>query len=132
MGRYPADPQPPRPVALSLLHFRFPLPAIASIAHRISGVLLFVSLPAVLWLTDTALSSDEGFARAGMLLSHLLLSPVWALIFAGYIYHLCAGIRHLFMDVGIGESLRSGRLSAVLVLGLGVMSFFVAWAILAI
>lgn len=119
-----------RPIALSLLHFRFPMPALASIAHRISGVVLFVSLLPLLWLADMALSSEEGFVSAGAVLSNILLAPLWSLMFASYIYHLCAGIRHLLMDAGIGEELRSGRISAVLVLGIGVASFFASLALL--
>ena len=83
-----------------------------------------------LWLTDVALSSDEGFARAGELLSNPLLAPFWALAFASYIYHLGAGVRHLLMDLGIGEDLRSGRFSALLVLALGALSFLFALIVL--
>lgn len=115
-----------RPVALSLLKIRFPFPALASIAHRLSGVLLYLALLPLMSLAGLAMSSDEGFVRAGELLTHLLLAPLWALVFAAYVYHLCAGIRHLFMDVGIGEELRSGRSSAVLVLSAGVLCFFLA------
>lgn len=40
---------------------------------------------------------------------------LWALV-AALAYHLTAGIRHLVMDLGIGETLRGGVLGARLVL----------------
>ncbi len=54
----------PRPVNLDLQTIRFPLTAIASILHRVSGVITFVSVAILLWLLSLSLSSPEGFATA--------------------------------------------------------------------
>ena len=115
---------------MSLLKFHFPVTAIASIAHRVTGVLLVLALLPALYLLDISLESEEGFARAAALVSHPLLALLWAGVLASYIYHLAAGVRHLFMDMGIGENLQVGRVSAFLVLALGGLSFPLMLAVL--
>jgi succinate dehydrogenase cytochrome b subunit len=105
-----------RPVNLDLTTIKFPVPAIASIIHRISGVGLFVALPIVLWMLDRSLASPESFAD----LQDLLSEPwarfvVWGIV-SMFIYHLVAGCKHLLMDLGIGETLQGGRNGAFIVL----------------
>lgn len=102
-----------RPVNLDLTTIKFPVTAIASITHRITGVALFFALPVLLWMMDRSLASPESFAD----LKQLMTSPlaklvVWAIL-AILFYHLVAGIRHLIMDNGVGESLEGGRRGAV-------------------
>lgn len=116
------DPgQEKRPVNLDLRTFHFPSHAIASILHRIAGIVLFLFIPLLLWMLQSSLSSYEQF----LLLQDQLTSPlfkvlVWGLLTA-FIYHLLAGIRHLTMDVGIGESLSAGRWTAKLVIALAIV-----------
>lgn len=105
-----------RPVNLNLFTIRFPNHAIVSILHRVSGVLIFLCIPALLWLLQVSLRAPEDFM---MLQAYLALPIVKLLIWiflSGLAYHLVAGIRHLIMDMGIGESLAGGRLGANLVL----------------
>jgi succinate dehydrogenase / fumarate reductase cytochrome b subunit len=95
-----------RPVFLNLLQIRFPVGAIASIGHRISGVLLVLMLPFAVLALDRSLRGEASFAIAGwMRLPAALLA--WAAA-----HHLFAGIRHLLTDVGIGASLPAARASA--------------------
>ena len=94
---------------------KFPVTAIASILHRISGVAIFVALPILLWLLGHSLSSAEGFAETLALLEQPLVKLVIWGVMAALIYHLVAGIRHLLMDMGIGESLEGGRRGAMTV-----------------
>ena len=96
-----------RPVFLNLLQIRFPVGAIASIGHRISGIVLALALPFAVLALQYSLQSEAVFdAIAGwMRLPAALLA--WAAA-----HHLFAGIRHLLTDVGIGASLRAGRASA--------------------
>lgn len=98
---------PDRPVFLNLARIRFPVGAIASIGHRISGVLLALILPLAVLALDRSLRSEEVFfAISGwMRLPAALLA--WACA-----HHLFAGIRHLLTDVGIGASLPAARTSA--------------------
>jgi len=104
-----------RPVNLDLSTIKFPVTAIASITHRVTGVAIFLALPILLWMLDRSLASPESFAD----LKELMTSPlvklvVWAIL-AVLLYHLVAGIRHLVMDTGVGETLEGGRRGAKLV-----------------
>ncbi|KGD66350.1 MULTISPECIES: succinate dehydrogenase, cytochrome b556 subunit [Alcanivorax] len=104
-----------RPVNLDLSTIKFPVTAIASITHRVTGVAIFLALPILLWMLDRSLASPESFAD----LKELMTSPlvklvVWAIL-AVLLYHLVAGIRHLIMDTGVGETLEGGRRGAKLV-----------------
>lgn len=115
-----------RPVNLDLTTIKFPVPAIASIIHRISGVGLFVALPIVLWMLDRSLASPESFADLQDLLGNSLVQfVVWAIV-SMLIYHLVAGIKHLMMDLGIGESLEGGRNGAFAVLAVSAVLILIA------
>jgi succinate dehydrogenase / fumarate reductase cytochrome b subunit len=110
-----------RPVNLDLSTFRFPLSALTSITHRITGVILFAGIAVLLWLLDLSLSGSEGFAEA----SDLVGSPVakfvvWAILSA-LAYHCVAGVKHLLMDLGIGESREGGPIAAKLVVVVSVV-----------
>ncbi len=104
-----------RPVNLDIGTIRLPVTAYASILHRVSGVILFVVVGFLLWALDRSLSSPEGFAQIKSVLTHPLAKLVCWGSLAALSYHFAAGIRHLLMDMGIGESLEGGRLGAKLV-----------------
>jgi len=83
--------------------YRLPVAGIVSILHRISGVLMFVLLPLVMWLFDQSISSEISFARfrnafnnraGGVVLKLVALALIWA-----YLTHFIAGLRHLWSDV---------------------------------
>lgn len=104
-----------RPVNLDIGTIDLPLPALASITHRISGVLLVAGAAVLLWLLDESLASEEGFARVAALADSFLLKLlVWAVLSA-LIYHCVAGVKHLIMDMGYGETLEGGIAGAKLV-----------------
>lgn len=105
-----------RPVNLDIKTIHLPITSYVSILHRVSGVALFVIVGLFLWMLDTSLASEESFKD----LQNILTSPIVTLILwgmlAALIYHSVAGIRHLIMDMGIGETLEGGVLGAKLVL----------------
>ncbi len=105
-----------RPINLNLLTIRFPLPAIVSILHRISGVFLFLLIPFMLWGLHLSLASPQDFDDLHSFLSSLPMKLMIWIGLSAFTYHFMAGIRHLFMDIHIGEELKSGRLSAQLTL----------------
>lgn len=115
-----------RPVNLELTKFSFPLAAIVSILHRISGIFLFAGTAVLLWLLDASLASEERF----LALQETLTQPLWQIVIwavlAALAYHVVAGVRHLLMDVGIGDSLKGGRRSALLTLVLAVILMILA------
>lgn len=115
-----------RPVNLDLLTIRQPLAAIASITHRISGLIVFFGIAGLLYLLDLSLTSAEGFDSLRAL-GPFAKFVLWGVLSA-LAYHTVAGVRHLFLDFGIGESKEGGprtaaaafAVSAVLSLLLGV------------
>jgi succinate dehydrogenase / fumarate reductase, cytochrome b subunit len=109
-----------RPVNLNLLTLRFPITAIASILHRVSGFILFLLIPLFLGLLSVSLKSPEGFFIVHGCLTHLLTKLIILAFLLALFYHALAGIRHLVMDAGVGENLTQARFSAGLVMGLAV------------
>lgn len=101
-----------RPKNLDLSTMRFPLPAITSILHRISGVFIFVGVAILLWVLAESLGSEQGFGKVQQWFALMPVKLVMWAIVAGLIYHLIAGIKHLLMDVGVGETLEGGQMSA--------------------
>ena len=110
-----------RPVNLDIGTMRLPITAWASISHRISGVVLFLASIGMLWALDTSLSSAEGFARLGELLGSVPARAALWVVGTALIYHSLAGIKHLVMDFGIGESMEGGILGSRLVIGASVL-----------
>jgi len=105
-----------RPVMIDLNPFHFPLPALASILHRLSGVFLFFLIPCLLWGLQHSLASEQQFETLKANLAQPL--SLWLLWFClcAFGYHLLAGIRHLLMDMHVGESKRGGTIGALSVL----------------
>jgi succinate dehydrogenase / fumarate reductase cytochrome b subunit len=121
-----------RPKHLNLFKIRQPLPAVVSVLHRISGVLLFFpGIPLLLFGLQMLLQSPQSF---DVLLDYLhnpmikliLLLPIWF-----FLHHLCAGIRHLLLDLHIGVALSQARASSQLVFVAGfvltVLSALMLW-----
>jgi len=105
-----------RPLWFNLSPLNLPIPGLVSIFHRVSGALLFFGLIAFLYLLDLSLASENGYAQAGEYLRTpiaklLAIASIWALL-----HHMCAGIRHLFLDIDVGTSLHAARRSAFAVL----------------
>ncbi len=115
----------PRPVNLDLQTIRFPLTAIASILHRVSGVITFVAVAILLWLLGLSLSSPEGFASAAAIVDSFFVKLVLWGILTALFYHIVVGIRHLMMDMGYFEEMETGIKSAkVSFVIVGVLSLF--------
>jgi succinate dehydrogenase / fumarate reductase cytochrome b subunit len=105
-----------RPVFLSLTRLEYPVGALASIGHRISGVLLLCLLPFAALALQRSLAGEAQFASLleGLRAPFgraLLVVAAWACA-----QHLSAGIRHLLSDFDIGSSLQASRRSALAVL----------------
>ncbi len=101
-----------RPVHLDLQTIRFPATAIASILHRISGVIMLFAVGILIWLLSESLASAESFAGIQSLFDNLFVKfVVWGTLTA-LGYHIVVGIRHLIMDTGRWEELNSGNASA--------------------
>lgn len=115
-----------RPVNLDLRTIQLPITAYTSIAHRISGVILFVGIAVLLYALDLSLASEEGFEQVkAYLTSPLAKFVIWGLLSA-LLYHMVAGIRHLIMDMGIGETLEGGKLGSKIVIAVSAVLIVLA------
>jgi succinate dehydrogenase / fumarate reductase, cytochrome b subunit len=105
-----------RPVNLDIGTIKLPITAYVSILHRASGVALIGAIAILLGLLSYSLKSAEDFASVQACLASLPMKLLMWAVLAALIYHLFAGIKHLIMDMGIGETLEGGKLGAMLVL----------------
>ena len=99
-----------------LHHYRLPAAGVVSILHRISGAMMFLLLPFVLYLLERSLTSESTFDflrafAAQWYVKLIILALSWA-----YLHHFLAGIRHLFMDMHYLLSKDGSRNSAMTVL----------------
>lgn len=106
--------------------YRLPPAGWVSILHRISGAIMFILMPFIIWMFDTSVSSEISFAKfssaftvglsfvPGWFIKLVALAIIWA-----YLHHFIAGLRHLWMDINHAVSKEFGRSSAIVTLSLG-------------
>ena len=106
--------------------YRLPPAGWVSILHRISGAIMFILMPLIIWMFDTSVSSEISFAKftsvfslgvgfiPGWFMKLVALVLIWA-----YLHHFIAGVRHLWMDINHAVSKEFGRSSAIVTLSLG-------------
>jgi succinate dehydrogenase / fumarate reductase, cytochrome b subunit len=112
--------------------YRLPPAGWVSILHRVSGALMFVLMPFIIWMFDTSISSEISFAKftaaftvglgfvPGWFMKLVVLALIWA-----YLHHFIAGLRHLWMDVNHAVSKEFGKSSALFTLALGTALTFI-------
>lgn len=106
-----------RPVALDLLRIRFPVPAVVSFLHRVSGVILFLGIPLAIYLLERSLSGAAGYQSVARWLSSPPMRLLGLLLAWAFTHHLLSGIRFLLLDLDIGVTRPVARASAWLVNG---------------
>ena len=135
MTELATPPRPPRRqfrninAFTDLTTYRLPPAGIVSILHRVSGVVMFLLLPFIIWMFDTSISSEISFARFANTFSNGAgFAPGWffklvalALIWA-YLHHFIAGVRHLWMDVSHKAVTKEfGKSSAIFTLAVSIL-----------
>ncbi|VAX14450.1 Succinate dehydrogenase cytochrome b-556 subunit [hydrothermal vent metagenome] len=112
-----------RPKYLNLLKIRLPVTGVASILHRISGVLLFLSIPFIIYALSLSLRSPESFAQVSAYFDNILIRVIALILLYSLVHHFFAGIRFLLLDLDIGAELRTARASALSVILAGLLAF---------
>ena len=105
-----------RPVFLNLFQIKLPITGVVSIAHRISGVLLFFSMPIALYLLGLSLSGEAGFQRSVEIVHSLPFRVLTLLVIWALLHHLLAGLRYLLIDLDLGVRKAPARASALSVI----------------
>ena len=107
--------------------YRLPPAGCVSILHRISGLLMFLLMPLIIWMFDNSISSEFSYAKfaaafnvglgfvPGWFMKLVALALIWA-----YLHHFIAGLRHLYMDVCHAVSKEFGKSSAIVTLSLSI------------
>ena len=107
---------------MSIKSYKFPITAISSILHRITGVVLLLAIPLAVVALHYSLAGPTGFADV----KHLVTETWFSFFYWGFLsavtYHVYAGVRHMIMDMGFGESMKAAKITSVAVLILGVIS----------
>jgi len=98
-----------------ILQYKLPPPGMVSILHRVSGAVLFLALPLMLWLFDLSLMSELSFARLAEVGSHWFVKLVLMVLIWAFLHHLIAGIRYLLLDLHLGVEKSAARTSALAV-----------------
>lgn len=106
----------PRPVYLDLRRIRLPVTGWVSLLHRVSGIILFVSTPAVVYLLDLSLRNAHGYAQVAAWMNFVWVK-LWAfLVLWSLCHHLAAGVRFLLIDADVGVDIHQARRSARMVI----------------
>jgi len=118
-----------RPKFLALHQIRLPLPGMVSILHRLSGALLFLALPLLLWILQCSLRSINTYTELIDNLQHPASKIFLLLVLWAFLHHFCAGIRYLAIDLQFASSLARARSSSrwVLAISLGLTATAGVW-----
>ncbi len=125
--------RPTRPVHRNIhisqiVAYRLPPSGIVSILHRVSGAVMFLLLPLVLYLFDKSLTSEISFGTFKAITGNWFAKLVLLVLLWSFLHHFVAGIRHLFMDMHIGVEKDTGRKTALSVLAISL----ILWVALAL
>jgi len=115
-----------RPVFLDLTRIHLPVTAVLSITHRLSGLVLFLLIPLLVYLFDLSLSSQQGYDRVVVVFDHWAARLALVILLWGFFHHLLAGIRCLLIDIDIAVKRESSRITAWCVIAGGIAVLFAA------
>lgn len=117
---------------IDALQYRLPVAGVVSILHRVSGALMFLLLPFIIWMFDNSISSLDSHTRLAVVFSEgtpwapgwffklIVLALVW-----GYLHHFIAGLRHLWMDATHSVTKSFGQQSAMVTMVLSIVLTFI-------
>ena len=105
-----------RPMHLNLFVMKFPITAISSIGHRISGIWIFICLPFLLLMLQESLANLESFSNISNKFNNIYYKLFLLSFLIASIYHAIAGIRHIIMDLGFMESKNESKVTSWIVI----------------
>ena len=111
------------PKYLNLIEIKMPIGAIVSILHRLTGLLLILAIPLIIWLFAISISNQAGFIFAKDMIASINLFNfvfIWS-----FCHHLLTGIRFLLLDFDIGISKSCLSLSSCILFVLSILIFLV-------
>lgn len=103
-------------IYLNLFLIDFPITALTSIVHRISGILLFIGMPFFLYFFYLSIESESSFKISQTLLSLIYIKILFKIFFCSFIYHFLYGLKHIVIDVGYFDGKESARKFSIITL----------------
>ena len=117
-----------RPINLDISTIKLPITAWASISHRIAGILSIPIFALFLWTLQLSLESKDSFQALQENFSAPLAKVLILFVLTVFVYHVLAGIKHLIMDLGYGETFEGGVIGAkVLFASTGLSFILIGW-----
>ncbi|KEI35138.1 succinate dehydrogenase, cytochrome b556 subunit [Allofrancisella frigidaquae] len=107
---------------ISIKSYNFPITAISSILHRITGVILIVAIPLAVVGMNYSLAGPNGYEQTVSILTKGWASLFFWVFLSALTYHVYAGVRHMIMDMGFGESMKIAKLTSFITIVLGILS----------
>ncbi|APC97028.1 succinate dehydrogenase, cytochrome b556 subunit [Francisella frigiditurris] len=111
---------------MSIISYKFPITAISSILHRITGVVLLIATPLLVIGLGYSLAGPHGYDEIVSLFTSTWVSFFFWVFLSSITYHIFAGVRHMIMDMGFGEGMGVAKATSLLTLVLGIL-FAVLW-----
>lgn len=111
----------PKYLNLFALAPKMSITAKISIIHRLTGVLLFLAIPFVLYLFHKSLTEQSFYTAFYGVLSGFVAKMIYLILIFAFVYHMCAGVRFLFMDIHRGVEIKKAKLTAKIVLVVSIL-----------
>ena len=112
---------PPKYLNLFVLGPRMSITAKTSILHRLSGIILVLAIPFVLYVLKQSLVSSNMYDIFSSCWNGIFLKVVVIILLWGLVFHICSGIRFLLLDINKGMQLKTAKLTAVIVISLSII-----------
>jgi len=119
------------PISPHLQIYRLPLTALLSITHRATGVILALGAVLLIWVLASLSAGPESYAKVQPVLQHWFGQLVLFGITFSLYFHFCNGIRHLFLDVGMGFELETSDRTAKLAIVVAIILTIATWVVAA-
>ena len=121
-----------RPVNINLTKIKLPISALTSITHRLTGMyVFFITLPLSIFLFYISTSNAESFLNLiNILANNSYITTFVAFSYLVFLYHILTGVRHLIMDMHIGESLEASKYSSIFVFFIWFLSVITSFMVI--
>lgn len=121
-----------RPVNINLTKIKLPISALTSITHRLTGMyVFFITLPLSIFLFYISTSNAESFLNLiNTLVNNGYITTFVAFSYLVFLYHILTGVRHLIMDMHIGESLEASKYSSIFVFFIWFLSVITSFMVI--
>lgn len=110
-----------------ILRYRLPITGIMSILHRLSGAVMFLTLPLIIYIFDLSLTSELSYANLVEFTDSILAKLILCGLAWAFIHHLMGGVRHLINDMHVGITKEASPKMAWGFMAAGLVVSFFFW-----